>query len=531
MSGLGGDHATIGGLRLSIRMRLTLWNASVLALVLGAFAFAAWVTLQTVLQQRTDDAVRESARVVAGAIRVERVTAQARGDVEAVRGATEQAVLRELRLGDLEVFIADEDVRLMAARQPEPPRDAVNASDAVLLPDAVRALLRSIVQTRTAEIADEREVALGTVRLRGVDWRAGVTRVAPMAQDPGEPPLLVTVLHAVDEDQALLRTVRNTLLLAIPLALFASVITGYALARRSLAPLDEMTSRTASISAANLDERLPVANPHDELGRLAQIVNGLLSRVEGALRTQRQFVADASHELRTPLAIIRGEADVTLRRSTRDEAEYRDALHVIQQESVRLSRVVDDLFLLARVDAGGPLTEQRPIAITELVATAVRSVRSLATSRGISLEFETAAAASRVHVNGDRVLLHRLVLNLLDNALRYAPTAGTVQVRVYTNDGRVQIDVNDDGPGVPPELRDRLFDRFVHGPAVSTSTATGGPTPSGDRHGTGLGLAIAQAIAHVHSGHIVLRPSPQQSRGACFCVSLPQSDSTPGDSV
>ena len=117
---------TRGMLRLSIRMRLTLWNASVLALVLGAFAFAGWVTLTNTLQQRTDAAVRESARVVAGAIRVERAAAYARGDVEEVRGQTEQAVLRELRVGDLEVFIADEGAQLMAARQPGPSRTSIN---------------------------------------------------------------------------------------------------------------------------------------------------------------------------------------------------------------------------------------------------------------------------------------------------------------------------------------------------------------------------------------------------------------------
>ncbi len=510
-------------MRLSIRMRLTLWNASVLALVLGTFAFAGWVTLTSTLQQRTDAAVRESALVVAGAIRAERSAAYARGDVEEVRGATEQAVLRELRVGDLEVFIADEGAQLMAARQPGPSRTRID--ETVLLPDEVRALMRDIVQTRAVEIADERRVALGSVRMRGIEWRAGVTRLAPMAQDPGEPALLVTVLHSLEDNRLLLRAVRNTLLLAIPLALLASVIAGYALARRSLAPLDAMTTRTASITAADLDDRLPVVNPHDELGRLAQIMNGLLGRVGDAFRTQRQFVADASHELRTPIAIIRGEADVTLRRSTRDESEYREALHVIQEESVRLSRIVDDLFLLARVDAGNPIGEHREVALTELVATAARSVRSLAESRGVTLQVSDAGAGD-VRVHGDRVLLHRLVLNLLDNALKHAPSGSTVHVRVEATDQRVQIDVQDEGPGVPVALRDRLFERFVHG--ASSQPADGA---SGHGGGAGLGLSIAQAIAHAHGGHIDLRPSTDRSTGACFCVSLPRLASVSGELV
>lgn len=482
-------------------MRLTLWNASVLAFVLGTFALAGWYTLTTALTQRTNTSVRESARVVAGAIRAERAAAQARGDVEEVRGATEQAVLRELRVGELEVFIADEGTQLMAARQIE--------DGDMRLPDEVRAFMRDVVQQRFSEIADERQVAFGTVRMHGVDWRAGVTRLAPMAQDPGEPPLLVTVLHTLEDDQLLLRTVRNTLLLAIPLALLASVLAGYALARRSLAPLDEITTRTASITAANLDERLQVVNPHDELGRLAQIVNGLLGRVGDAFRTQRQFVADASHELRTPLAIIRGEADVTLRRSARDEAEYREALHVIQQESVRLSRIVDDLFLLTRVDANGQRGELRPLSIAEIAGTAVRSMRSLAESRGVTLQLHEAEA---MPIDGDGVLLHRLVLNLLDNALKHAPKKSTVTVRVHGAAHEVLLDVQDEGPGVPPELRARLFERFVHGGV----TRTGDDGENGG--GAGLGLAIAQAIAHAHGGHIELR---EGTTGACFRVSLP----------
>ncbi|QJR36958.1 ATP-binding protein [Gemmatimonas groenlandica] len=512
-------------MRLSIRMRLTLWNASVLAFVLGAFALAGWITLTTTLRQRTDAAVRESARVVAGAIRAERAAAQARGDVEEVRGETEQAVLRELRVGDLEVFIADEGAQLMAARQPGPSRTSINTiDDAVLLPDEVRTLLRDIVQTRATEIADERQVAVGTIHMRGVDWRAGVTRLAPMVQDPGEPPLLVTALHSLEDDRLLLRAVRTTLLLAIPLALLASVIAGYALARRSLAPLDAITTRTASITAANLDDRLQVVNPHDELGRLAHIVNGLLGRVGDAFRTQRQFVADASHELRTPIAIIRGEADVTLRRSTRDETEYREALQVIQQESVRLSRVVDDLFLLARVDAGSPIGEYREVAIAELVATAARSVRSLAESRSVSLQLSESPATAELRIHGDSVLLHRLVLNLLDNALKHAPASSTVYVRVDATDQLVQIDVDDEGPGVPSALRDRLFERFVHGASSQPDDDA-----SGHGGGAGLGLAIAQAIAHAHGGHIGLRPSTDRAHGACFRVTLPRSASASGD--
>ena len=253
-------------------------------------------------------------------------------------------------------------------------------------------------------------------------------------------------------------------------------------------------------------------------------MNGLLGRVGDAFRTQRQFVADASHELRTPIAIIRGEADVTLRRSTRDEAEYREALQVIQDESVRLSRIVDDLFLLARVDAGSFIGEHRDIGVGEVVGSAVRSVRSLAESRGVSLQIVELVSADELRMHGDSVLLHRLMINLLDNALRHAPLGSTVHVRVDATKALVQIDVNDQGSGVPTELRDRLFQRFVHGTSSQPDAGAGG-----HRGGAGLGLAIAQAIAHAHGGHIALCSSIDRAGGASFRATLPRSASVSGD--
>lgn len=309
--------------RISILLRLTLWNASVLALVLTVFVVGGWFTLTQVVQERAITAVSESAQVVAGAVRAERRAIAARGEVEEERGATEQAVLRELRVGNLDIFITDEAAQMMAARQPRLPSDAASDGEEehrVTLPQPVLMLLDAMRAGHDEDMArtlgTESGVAVRQVILADGPARVAMMRVVPEEHDsPEEPTLLVTALMSEAGDRLLLRQVRNTLILAIPAALLASILAGFAIARRSLAPLEAINVRTASITTANLDDRLPVVNPHDELGRLAQIINGLLGRVDLAFRTQRQFVADASHELRTPIAIIRGEADVTLRRT------------------------------------------------------------------------------------------------------------------------------------------------------------------------------------------------------------------------
>ena len=506
--------------RPSIRVRLTLWNTSVLALVLVAFAYAGWLTLAAVLRAGGDATVRESAKAIADAVVAERRAARARGDTARIGGAAARDALREYRTGNLEVFIADETARVVAAsRSPArkgsssalprvvPPRPVVNP-DTVNMPAPVRELFRE--QRATGE------VMLRTVTIDGDIWRAAVIRLAPGADHAEEPALHVGVLRSDDEDVAVLERVRGTLFLAVPIALLVAIATGYAIARRSLEPMDNMAARTARLSAATLDERLPVANAHDEVGRLATVINDLLGRVETAFRQQTQFVADASHELRTPIAIVRGEADVALQLPTRSEDEYREAISIIRDESVRLTRIIDDLFLLARTDAGGALDHREGVDVVELLLTALRSVRTIAVARHVALEFASPPSTTVV-VNGDRTLLRRMVLNLLDNALKHTPAGGTITVSVATTGGEVACVIADTGPGIAPDLRPRVFDRFVRAAPARDDDA---PQAGHDviASGAGLGLAIAQSIATAHGGQITLDDTPV---GACFRVTLP----------
>lgn len=516
--------------RISIRLRLTLWNTSVLALMLIGFAIAGMVTLREVLQDRGATTVRESARAIASAVITERHEVRARGDTVHIEREAARDVLREMRIGDLDVFIVDDAARVIAAnRLTAFPSEGVRSgapsatdgrasADTVVLAPPVRELLR--LRPPAGDVIER------SITIDDVEWHAALVRVDTGAVSESEPTLVVGVLRSEAQDTAVLTRVRTTLLLAIPFALLLTIAAGYALARRSLAPVDEMAATAARISAATLSERLPVVNSHDELGRLAQVINDLLRRVDDAFRTQKQFVADASHELRTPIAIVRGEADVTLQRTSREEHEYRESLAVIHDESVRLTRIVDDLFLLARADAASPLNRHERVDIAELIANGVRSVRTIADERGIVLDLiQPASPTVPAYVDGDPALLRRLLLNLLDNALKHTPVGGRVTVTIEAHGTDVGFVVSDTGAGIPDALRSDIFGRFVRTmsePEVDLPVAGGAsriPTASG----AGLGLAIAQSIANAHGGHIALEPS---SSGATFRVVLPATGHT-----
>jgi signal transduction histidine kinase len=229
-----------------------------------------------------------------------------------------------------------------------------------------------------------------------------------------------------------------------------------------------------------------------------------LRPITEALRTQRQFMADASHELRTPVSVVRVSADVALSREHRDEGEYREALNIVAGEAQRLSRLVDDMLVLARADAGGYALRSVDLYLDEIVAECRRAVEVLAAERGVTIRSHGAADIS---VKGDEDLFRRLVLNILQNAVQHSPPGGDVEVELVSEPGRVRLRVSDRGPGIPADDQARIFDRFVQ---LDVSRG---------RQGTGLGLPIARWIAEAHRGILVLEKSG--SEGSTFTVVLP----------
>ena len=260
------------------------------------------------------------------------------------------------------------------------------------------------------------------------------------------------VLESLHRQEEFLKSVLSAFALAIPLSIVLASGGGYFLARRSLSPVVEMATQAGRIGADNLHQRLQVTNAHDELGHLAQSFNSLLDRLDQSFEQQRRFMADASHELRTPVAILFGEADVALSQASRSPEDYRESLDILRAEAKRLKHIVEDLFTLARADAG-----QYPLVLTdfyldELVTECLRSVRTLAAAKQITISCDT---SKEMPIHADEALLRRMIVNLLDNAIKYTPAGGHVSV-TWESISQYRITVSDTGHGIPSELQTRI---------------------------------------------------------------------------
>jgi heavy metal sensor kinase len=327
--------------------------------------------------------------------------------------------------------------------------------------------------------------------LRATDG-AHLERVQPLLVDGHR--YVLAGRYPLREAEQMMAGIRRMFLIAIPLLVLVAATSGYFLADRSLAPVASMAAHAAEISALNLHERLPVSGG-DELVRLARVINDLLDRLETSFEQQRRFMADASHELRTPTAIVRAEADVTLSRESRTNEEYRASVVIMQDAARRLTRIVDDLFLLARADSGHLVIQQAPLYLEDVVDDAARGVRHLADRRGVKVALTNVVEAQ---VIGDADLLGRLVLNLLDNAIKHSPQGATVEVGMTRRNGECDVAVIDAGPGIPDADRAMVFERFFQ---VDAARARRDDTQTS---GAGLGLAIARRIAEVHNGRVEL---------------------------
>jgi signal transduction histidine kinase len=269
-----------------------------------------------------------------------------------------------------------------------------------------------------------------------------------------------------------------------------------------------MADRARRIGAEDLSARLPVVNPRDELGRLAETFNELLGRLEASLTQQRQFMADASHELRTPVTTARSAASVALQQTHRDEQDYRETLTIIEQQTARLSRIVEDMFTLARADSGSYPVRREAIYLDEVAEEVVRATRVLATMKRVDVEFQTIESASFV---GDEDLIRRLIGNLLDNAVRHSPPGSKVSLSLERTDGGYALAIRDSGTGIPLESQAHIFERFYR---VDLARARG-PADGG----AGLGLPLVRWIATVHGGDVTLTRSSEA--GSTFTVFLP----------
>ena len=463
----------------SVRARLTLWYVSLLAAILIVSIALIYILLARALYVRIDDTLHAVVQIAHTSLVND--LSEGQDTADAARSTAEELASRQTLIA-----IYDGRGRLLAeaGREddiviPLPPVEEIPADED---------LLQTIVE---ADDLDDRH-------------RLAIRRITIPAFNLEYIVVVGTTLEPTDEE---LESLRGILVYLVPLSLVVAGIGGWFLAGRSLSPVVGMADRARQIGVENLSERLPVANPRDELGLLAETFNGLLSRLEGSLIQQRQFMADASHELRTPVTTARTASSVALQQPTRGEADYRETLAIIEQEMTRLSRIVDDMFTLARADAGRYPVRPTPMYLDEVLDEVVRALRVVASTRQVAISESTLRPAP---FTGDDDLIRRLIVNVLDNAVRYAPSDSVVRVALDLAGANYAISVSDDGPGIPLELQPRIFERFYRVDAARTHASHGG---------AGLGLALSRWIALVHGGEVTLAASSRL--GSTFVITLP----------
>jgi len=315
-----------------------------------------------------------------------------------------------------------------------------------------------------------------------------------------------------------LRDLLSVLAMTLPLMILLSSTGGYWLAGRAMRPVQAITRTARQISETDLHRRLKLKQ-RDELGELAATFDGMLDRLEAAFERQRQFTADASHELRTPLSIVDLEAERALAKEHTSQ-EYRQVITTIQEENRRMTRLVNDLLVLARADASQTRLRHEPVDLSEVVVDTVERLALVAKQNGIVI---TVAPLPELTILGDRIYVVQMLTNIIENALKYSSSTGTrVEVELIRHDkhgqGWAELRVRDDGPGIAKEHLSHLFERFYR--VDQTRTHTGDSSASdGATGGNGLGLSIAQWIAQAHGGEIQVRSAP--GHGSVFAVWLP----------
>lgn len=434
-----------------IRARLTLWYAGTMIVLLLAFTAVLHVAVTRAVERNFDASVEESLQLVRTFFRAE---------IREYHGV--EATARHV---GMELVFPSRRVEFTR------PDGSVLDTPASIAPSALEPPMRTV------------EIALDPLLAPG--WHVH--------------------LHAsMAEAQRMLARVDRWFAISIPLTALLTLLAGWLVTGRTLAPVGAMAAATERIVPGDPETRLPVADPADELGRLGTRFNALLDRLDQALAQQRRFLADAEHELRTPVTRMRSRVDLAL--LTAGSGPDREALLDVERELRRASQLLAELLLLARADAE-PFTGQLARGFLDDVAlTALGACRAPAVAAGVTLG---ASVVEEVPVRMDATLVERLVGILLDNAIRYTPRGGAVDLRVFPAEGRAVLEVHDAGVGIAAGDRDRVFERFYRGADARRLQP----------EGSGLGLSIARWIAGRHDGHVTLTARP--GGGTIARVELP----------
>lgn len=461
-----------------LRVRLTLWYGSALAMVLITFSVVLYVLTARNLRDDVDQSLEETATA-------------------AVRSLQERGFLP----------LIDEEELL--SQFPELAR--IDKFFQIFSPSGT-------ITIRSPNIR-QHEVPLSRTALEATF--NGQT-ILESAKYPHEPPLRlisVPIIHrgnllyivqvgtSMESIEDTLRRFLILLFVAVPIALAVSLAAGWFLAGRALRPVDAITLAAQRIAAGDLSQRLTMPAAPDEIGRLAGTFNNMIGRLDTSFRQIRQFTSDASHELRTPLTVMKGETELILRRPRALE-DYQSVLESNLEEIDRMTRIVEELLFLSRADMGEVKMESKPVLLEMLVEDIHRQAPLLGQDRNIEVVL---GAVMPALVQGDELRLRELLLNLVENAVKYSHPGGKVEIGLVTNGQEAVLSVTDQGIGIGSDDHTKIFNRFFRTDGARAHT----------KKGTGLGLAICAWIAEFHKGRISVKSGVGQ--GSTFTVTLPLS--------
>lgn len=457
---------------LSIRAKLTLWYLGIAALVLGAFAVAIYFYLSRGLLTAIDTSLWNQAERIALA------TGHPSSNEEPTQPGS-------LMLAPQFVSIVDKEGEVT---------DAILDAEGHEVP---------LIQSSLEQSAGDGKPRLDQVSVSGDEHARIITW--PARDEEGEL-FFVVVGQSLKDLERAQRQLLILLAVSNPIALLLASLGGLWIANKALRPVDRLTRAAERIGRGSLSERVEESRSKDEIGRLAATFNEMISKLEQAFERERRFTADASHELKTPLAVLRGDIEVALRRE-RSAEEYRNVLASSLEEIARLTKLTDDLLTLARSDAGERVLELEPIRLDTLAAEAHAFIQPLADSSGVRLNYES--PSSPIVIEGDGKRLKQLLVNLLDNAIKYTPSGGSARLVLSVQDSLALIEISDNGRGITAESLPHIFERFYRRSDPRDSRVTG----------FGLGLAISKWIVDAHNGSIEVES--EQGRGSRFTVRLP----------
>ena len=478
----------------SLRFKLTLWYVLILGILLISFSSLLYLTLSKSLYRDADAKLRSLAELIAS----ESASPLSKFGF----GNIDQTLAASMNLKPIGKFIQVLDESGKIGRKSDNLRD-------VQLPISLSALRNS----SKGLITFETDRSFGNAPLRIITF--------PIIEN-NHVARIVQVASSLEDVEDALNTLFIILMIAVPFALMVASLGGQFLAHKALKPVDNITQTARMITSQNLNQRIKLPKVKDEISRLIETLNDMISRLDQSFHQIKQFSTDASHELKTPLTILKGEVEVILRRE-RTSDEYEQTLRSNLEEINRMTQIVDDLLFLSRTDIGEIRLNKEEINITEIINEIIVQMGILAQAKNIRIE--TSNHHGDIHIFGDALKIRELFLNLIENGIKYTENGGSIHIdfiKDNSSDGKISRDrieddhtkfvriiVSDTGIGIAKEDQERIFDRFFR---VDKAR-------SRDQGGSGLGLSICKWIVEAHHGEILIESEIE--KGSSFIIKLP----------